>query len=389
MAMGLVAGFILHGRVAAATERLSVVVMPMGSAILYTMLACALLSGNVWGGVRTLILMRCASGFWAGFQQYVVSTMCREAMPSSEQVPFSIVEYAAVACGRCLGPLLSSLMSLGISKSSDVPCSAAFESGARAFLAVAGMCAVLSLLVSLCVPPDQRVVRKQSPESDVESADDFGIPLNWPVTVAFLSFVQMFLIVFSYSGVEISAPLILQLDYGWESRRIGFGFAAVFGATAALALLLLAAKAIFEKWDYGVIVFTSMGATVSTAAMLDFGAGGPWQLLGACGLAYSLLVCLSGTIDGFLYIAVGTMFPVASINFVLLLVEPIAEAVSAPLVRLAVVVLGRNRYVIAQLVVVALLSAAAIRIAAWATTSSDKDQKKLETKPVKSTMRGG
>jgi len=324
-----------------------------------------------------LIMVRLVSGI--GKLAYVCQFMAYNITPNVDKTTLSVLVAVATNVGLCLGPFLTGV-TIHMQGGRDVISSVYSRTSPQVYV-MAVLWACLLMTFAFCIPTD---LQKFIPDNATPRSGTRGNATPRTALVALTERKAMvahgiLLAIWrslSSGAIEAGSAMLLETQFHWGSRAIGFSISAVFAATVVICLIIM-----------GMIRHGCMNDETGLVAMAGIACSGTlflfdcWhnssgmQILLADVLVYPFMYCASGVADGIVTqnTVPGTWFSLESYLGAKSAMMGLFRFIAFPIARLTIDMGGRNHYA-AMLMVLA----AAAFTSSWMIASlSWEDTKRL------------
>lgn len=243
-----------------------------------------------------LICLRIVCGI--GKFSYVCQYVAYNVTMPPKRVELSILTSVATNAGLCLGPFLTAGM-IHMLGGRDVIASVFTRSAAPIYI-MATLWAILGLAFAVNLPMDLIPYRcdlvsvRRAP--DTPRSHRLTVDERKSIVIHGLEYcIERALAV---SAIEAGTAMILETEFHWGSRAIGFSISMVFGATIIICLVIMVLMS--KQVVRGVNGLVTMSCISACGALLlfDFHTGSAWNILLADLMIYPFMYCANGIADG-------------------------------------------------------------------------------------------
>jgi len=293
-----------------------------------------------------LIALRTVLG--CGKIAYVVQYMAYNVTPRVDRTTLSIQVAIATNLGMCLGPYLSAFVIHLIGGREVVPSVYARTSAVLYLMAV--LWGVLVLIFAIFMPTVLRSIPTPSTEAasderSLEVARLAKCSIDDRKSVVLHAFHFSINRALASSAIEAGSAMILQTQFEWGSRAIGFSISAVFGITVVLCALILVMLRRRIVQDVRALMVLIGISSIGSVLYFDYGSGMAIQVLVADVMIYPSMFAANGIVDG---IATSLAVPDTWYSMESYLgaksLMGVPRFLAFPLVRYALEYYGRNLY---------------------------------------------
>lgn len=240
-----------------------------------------------------IIVLRMFGGI--GKISYVCQFMAYTVTPRPSRTAIAILTAFAANAGLCLGPFVTACVLQAVGGREGVP-SVYTRSAAPVYIMGTLWC-MLGLMFAIFVPPDLAYL------PDCGKLDDVS-PRSGQLTMQEREHAVRHGLLYTaerglgVAAIEAGIAMILEVQFGWSTRAIGFAISAVFGVTMIVCAVLMFVKYIGMLKDVQGLVITSFVSACGAILLLDWPDGTAWLVLIAALMVYPFMYAANGILDG-------------------------------------------------------------------------------------------